>query len=293
MPRKEEVITRRPVLCQEEQTLPLKKYYDLPLYALGPREQELLDRGCPVDAGLAIPVQNWLDLLRPEGYTDFEYGYAHMPDGTAYVAVYTVYPNCEPKMLAWYFNWMNTPSVHQPLGEDGYDNMRYKIWNPSDHVGHGFVNGKDKSGGIWTVESLDLGMGEPKTYTVRHAINLRDFGLTQEREEQLKAAGCFVDAAYETFHTMDPEHRQTGGMHLCLTLSRKSPLGYMEKCTREWIGYGIKDGKIVRDETTPEFMFSDEYLRKVVTHSTVEAQQLSIFLADLYNEYNDKPLDAD
>ena len=73
----------------------------------------------------------------------------------------------------------------------------------------------------------------------------------------------------------------------------EKPIRLHGKCTREWIGYGIKDGKIVRDETTPEFMFSDEYLRKVVTHSTVEAQQLSIFLADLYNEYHDKPLDAD
>ena len=117
--------------------------------------------------------------------------------------------------------------------------------------------------------------------------------LMQEKEQELKAAGCFVDCAYETFHTMDAEHKQLGGMHLCLTLSRQSPLGYMEKCSREWIGYGVRDGKIVKDDTTPDYMFSDAYLKKVITHSTVEAQQLGVFLADLYEEYHELPDDAD
>lgn len=288
-----EIIEIRPVLSEAERQLPLSKYYDLPLYALGPRERELIERGCPADASLAIQPKNWLDLLQPSGYTDMEYGYCHLPDGSAYIAVYTVYPRCTPEMLRWYFRWMNIPPKHQPTGPDGYDNIRYKIWNPADHVGHGFVNGKDKSGGIWTVESLDLGAGEEKGYTIRNAIDLRQFGLTEEREKALNAAGCFVDSAYETFHTMDASHQRLPGMHLCLTLSRQSPLGYMEKCTREWIGYGVRDGKIVRDETTPAEMLTDAYLKKVITHSTVEAQQLGVFLADLYAEYKDLPDDAD
>ena len=290
---RQEIITVRPELSAEERKLPLAKYYDLPLYGLGPRESELIERGCPADAKNAISPENWLDLLQPTGYKDLEYGYCHMPDGTAYVAVYTTYARCQPKMLAWYFRWMNIPSAHQPRGAMGYDNLRYKIWNPADHIGHGFVNGKDKTDGIWTVESLDLGAGEEKTYTIRHPLNLRELGLSEEREEALKAAGCFMDSAYETFHTMDASHKQLPGMHLCLTLSRKSPLGFMEKCTREWIGYGVRDGKVVRDETTPEFMMSDAYLKKVITHSTIEAQQLGVFLADLYEEYHDKPDDAD
>lgn len=290
---KKGIIEVRPELSPEERALPLAKYYDLPLYELAPRERELIERGCPVDPSKAILPENWLDLLQPTGYQELEYGYAHMEDGTGYIAVYTTYPRCTPKMLAWYFRWLNIPPKSQPTGPMGYDNIKYKIWNPADHVGHGFINGKDKQDGIWTVESLDLGAGEPKTYTIRHAINLRDFGLTEEKEAELKEAGCFVDCAYETFHTMDPEHKQLGGMHLCLTLSRQSPLGYMEKCSREWIGYGVKDGKIVKDESTPEYMFSDEYLKKVITHSTVEAQQLGVFLADLYEEYHELPDDAD
>lgn len=287
------IIEVRPELDPRERELPLAKYYDLPLYELAPRERELIERGCPTDPAKAILPENWLDLLQPEGYQELEYGYCHMPDGTGYIAVYTTYPRCTPKMLAWYFRWLNIPPKSQPVGPMGYDNIKYKIWNPADHVGHGFINGKDKQDGIWTVESLDLGAGEAKTYTIRHAINLREFGLTEEKEQELKAAGCFVDCAYETFHTMDAEHKQLGGMHLCLTLSRQSPLGYMEKCSREWIGYGVRDGKIVKDDTTPDYMFSDAYLKKVITHSTVEAQQLGVFLADLYEEYHELPDDAD
>ena len=54
----------------------------------------------------------------------------------------------------------------------GQGNLKYKIWNPLDHWDHGFVNGKDKIDGIWTVETLDLGEGEAPVYTIRHHVDL-------------------------------------------------------------------------------------------------------------------------
>ncbi len=287
------MITNRPELLPGERELAMAKYYDLPLYEMGPLAKELLDRGCPVTSDKAVKALDFTKILEPEGYLDMEFGYSHMDDGSAYIAVYTTYPGCTPAMVAWYFNWINTPCKDQPYGEQGYDNIRYKIWCPPDHVGHGFVNGKDKFGGVWTVESLDLGAGDPKTYTVRHTLDPKDFGLSDEKEAELKSRGCFVDFAYETFHTMDESHTQLPGMHLCLTLSRNNPLGYMEKRTSEWIGYGVEDGKIVHDETTPADMLTDDYLRKVITHNTIEAQQLGVFLPQLYAEYHDLPVDAD
>lgn len=284
------IITNRTTLTPEERKLGYAKYFDLPLYTIGPREEMIID-SCPFDSAKAIKAENWLDLLKTDGYSQPEYGYCMMPDGTGYLAVYTVYPNsCTPAMLAWYFRWLNVHSKNMP---EGHGNLKYKIWNPADHFDHGFINGKDKWDGIYTIESLDLGEGEPMGYTIRNAVNLRDMGLTQEREDELKAAGCFVDCAVESFHTMTPDHKQLGGSHLCLTLSRPCPQGGMEKCSREWIGYGIKDGRIVKDETTPDYMLCEEYLRKVIIHSTTEAQQLAKFLPDLYNEYHELPDDAD
>jgi hypothetical protein len=284
-----DVITRRKTLTPEERKLPVAKYFDLPLYVPGPREQQLID-SCPIDPSLAIKPENFLDLLQPDGYSKAEYGYCMMEDGSGYIATYTVYPLCTPQMLGWWFRWLNIYPKGMPPGQG---NIRYKIWNPADHFDHGFLNGKDKFGGIYTVESLDLGAGEPMIYTIRHAFSLKDYGLTEERDKALKAAGCWVDCAYESFHPVENPDERSPGTHLCLTLSRANPLGYMEKCTREWIGCGVKDGKVFRDESTPASMLCEEYLKKVLIHGTVEAQQLSVFLPSLYAEYKDKPDDAD
>jgi hypothetical protein len=283
------IITNRHELSPEEKKLPLAVYFDLPLHSPGPREQQILDAG-PTDPKLAIKAENFLDLLHPTDYQKVEYGYCMMEDGTGYLAVYTTYPNCTPEMLGWWFRWLNVHTKGMPKDKG---NLKYKIWNPADHYDHGFINGKDKHGGIYTVESLDLGQGEPMVYTVRHPLNPRDFGLSEEREKELRAAGCWIDCCYESFHSPEPQHRQYPGTHLFLTLSRRSPLGGLEKITREWIGYGVKDGKVVRDTTTPASMVCAEYLRKVMVDATTEAQQLSKFLPELYARYKDLPDDAD
>jgi hypothetical protein len=49
----------------------------------------------------------------------------------------------------------------------------------------------------------------------------------------------------------------------------------------------------VRDLDTPAFMLCEEYLKKVIIHATVEAQQLSKFLPELYAHYKDLPDDED
>jgi hypothetical protein len=284
-------ITNRPELSPEERRLPLAKYYDMPLSPPGPLYQQILDYG-PIDSKLATKPENFLDLLKPSGYDEQEYGYCVMEDGTGYLAVYTTYQNCTPEMLAWWFRWLNVRSRNMP---EGKGNLKYKIWCPPDHWDHVFLNENDyadRRGGIGTVESLDLGQGEDMFYTIRHYVDLREFGFTAEREQELKAANCWVDCAYESFYT-HPSHTPLPGAHLQLTLSRMSPLGYMEKRTREWVGYKVKDGKVVRDETTPAEMCSEEELRKVLTHCTIEAQHLSEFLPQLYAEYKDRPDDDD
>jgi len=287
------IYTNKPPLLPGEEKLSMAKYYDIPLHAPGPLQQQILDMG-PCDPRLAIRAENWMSLLIPYDYHPVEYGYCMAEDSSGYIAMYSVYPNnCEPKMLAWWFNWLNIPPQSQPLGATGCDNIKYKIWCPPDHVGHGYVNGRDKWDGIWTVESLDLGAGEDKVYTMRHAVDLKAYGLTDALEQTLKDAGCWVDCAVETFHTVDPAHTRLPGSHLCLTLSRPCPAGGMEKMSREWIGYGLKDGRVWRDQSTPASMLCEEYLHKVMVHATVEAQQLSKFLPELYAEYHDKPMDCD
>jgi hypothetical protein len=282
-----------PELNPQEKKLPLAKYYDIPLTPPGPLQQQIID-SCPIDPKLAIKAKNMLDLLKPTGYDKVEYGYCMMEDGTGYVAVYTTFPSCTPAMLSWWFRWLNVYPKNLPKGKG---NLKYKIWCPPDHYDHDFINGKDSSDGIWTVESLDFGEGDKKFGTIRHSFNLRDFGLTRERENELKAAGCWIDPSYVTLHTPDPyhepgmSHTQTPGTVLSLTLSRMTPLGFMEKRSRMWIGYTVKDGKVVRDKSTPSSMLCEEFLKKLLIHATVEAQQSSKWLPQLYAEYHNKPDD--
>ncbi|HTR93004.1 MAG TPA: hypothetical protein VMI73_14825 [Trebonia sp.] len=284
-----ELVTRRRELSAAERELPLAKYWDLPLHRIGPMQRQLIE-AMPMDPARATKPENWIDVLHPKGYQDVEYGYCMREDGTGYLAVYTTYPGCTPQMLGWYFHWINVRSKSTPP-ERG--NIRYKIWNQADHWDHGYINGKDKTDGIYTVESLDLGEGEEMLLSVRHPLNPRDFGLSEETEQALKDAGCFVDCCTESFHPVGHPEIRLPGTHLFLTLSRINPWGVLEKVTREWIGWGTEDGHIVRDESTPDWMLNEDYLKKVIIHGSTEAAQLSKFLPQLYAEYKDLPDDAD
>jgi hypothetical protein len=280
------LFTNIPELTPEERQLPIAKYYDLPLYPPGPREQQIID-SCPIDPEHAIKVEDFLHLLHPTDYSRAELGCCMMPDGSGYIAAYTVYPYCTPQMLGWWFRWLNIRSKGMPEGH----NLKYKIWNPVDHIDHGFLNGKDKIGGVYQVEALDMGHGDEAFYSIRHHFELRDYGFTEELEKELNAAGCWIDCAVEKFYTREEPHTLLPGTHLTLTQSRFCPQGGMEKRTREWIGYGVKDGEIYFDESTPDYMLSVEYMKKVLFHGTVEAQRLGKILPELYAEYHDKPLD--
>jgi hypothetical protein len=281
------IITNRPELSPEEKKLPIAKYYDLPLYPPDPRAQQIIDN-CPINTEYAIKVENFLDLLKPTGYDKAELGCCIMPDGSGYIAAYTIYPECTPKMLGWWFRWLNVHSKGMPAGKG---NLKYKIWNPVDHIDHGFVNGKDKTDGIIQMEALDMGKGEDAFYSIRHPFDLKDYGLTEKREKELNATGCFLDCAVEKFYTVTEPHELLPGTHLTLTLSRFCPLGGMEKRTREWIGYGVKDGKIYFDKSTPSYMFTLGYMKNVLIHNTIEAQRLNRILPELYADYKDKPDD--
>jgi hypothetical protein len=288
------ILKKGPELSPEEKRSPLAKYYDIPLTPLGPLYQQILDYCCPLDPRLAIKPENMLDLAQVTGYQKQEYGYCMLEDGAGYAAIYTSYPNCTPEMLSWWMRWVNVYPKSLPKGRG---NLKYKLWCPPDHYDHDFINGKDAKDGIWTVESLDFGEGDPKFGTIRYPVNLRDFGLTEQKEKELKAAGCWISGNYITYHTPDPYHepgmihKQVPGSGANITLSRMSPLGIMEKISRVWRGYIVKDGKVIRDWNTPPEMLSEKYLRKYLTHATTEAQQLSKWLPQLYAEFHTKPDD--
>jgi hypothetical protein len=280
-------LTDRPKLTAEEKRMPLVKYYDLPLYPPGPRESQLLDH-LPIDPRDALSVEKWADHLRPTGYSKVEYGYCMMPDGSGYQAMYATYPTSTPKMMGWWFHWLNIRPKDQP---EGTGNLKYKIWCPPDHYDHWFINGKDWGDGVVSIESIDLGEGEEKVFYLRMPLEPTEYGLTKKRAKELREAGCWIDFSTVTFHDPKPPYEKRPGSYLWLTNSRDCPQGGNEKCTRLWIGYGAKDGEIYFDETTPASMLSEKFMRTFQIHMTMEHQRLALILPELYAQYSDKPDD--
>ena len=266
-----------------EALMPLAKYYNnYPMHDL-PQDVKDVIFGHPMDWRDAVPAERFLDWLLPKDtYNEHENGYCMFPDGSGYIATYMPIPeDVDVKKLFWYLNWLNIHPKSQPAGTG---NLRYKIWNPADHWDHYFVNWTDKSEGVHTTESLDLGEGDRQYDTIRHSFNLRDYGLTQERIDALKASGLNVN------ESSDWESFDEAGCHLTLGQIRPRPGGGWERRSVEWIGWRPKDGKIVRDARTK---CDEAYLRKVAYHTLIEWYHLLTFINDLYEEYHNLPIDAD
>lgn len=266
-----------------EALMPLAKYYnDYPMHDL-PQDVKDTIFGHPMDWRDAVPAERFLDWLLPKGeYNDHENGYCMFPDGSGYIATYMPIPeDVEVKKLFWYLNWLNIHPKSQPAGTG---NLRYKIWNPADHWDHYFINWTDKSEGVHTTESLDLGEGDRQYDTIRHSFDLRGYGLTQERIDELKASGLNVN------ESSDWESFDEAGCHLTLGQIRPRADGGWERRSVEWIGWRPKDGRIVRDARTK---CDEAYLRKVAYHTLLEWYHLMTFINDLYEEYHNLPIDAD
>ena len=268
-----------------EKNMPLAKYYyNYPMKDL-PREVKDVILGHPMDPKDAVLPERFIDWLQPVGsYLKNENGYCMLPDGTGYIANYSTLPgNITPEMRMWYVRWLNIHSKNLP---EGCGNIRYKLWNQVDHIDHGLVDGDFKKG-IYTLETLDMGRsGKNKAIrSIRHNFDVRDYGFPQEKFQELQEAGVAVTSCWESF--------DCPGSHLVLSVTRPCPLGGVETCSREWIGWRAENGRLVRDRETPDFMLCEQYLRDVQVHNTVEQQHLATFLPDLYAQYKDLPKDAD
>lgn len=269
-------------LTEEEKKLPLSRFYtDYPLYKPSPIYQQALDAGS-MDPKDAIEAQDWLSLadIAFTGYRDVMYGYCMMPDGSGFYIEYSTSPvTWQGKWRRWYGKWVNQYSRSMVPGQG---NLRSKIWNPLDHWDHKFVNGKDDADGVWSLETLDLGRsGDPRNGipAVSHKVDLREYGLTEEKEKALAAMDVRLEGFWEEF--------ETPGHHLVLRFSRPCPLGGRESVNCEWIGYYPRDGKIVRDEETP---CDEQFLKDILTHNTIERAHLYQVLPDLYEAYHDKDI---
>ncbi len=271
------LISKMPELSEIERKMSIAKYYDIPVPELDPLQRQILDK--PLDPAKVTLPHNATELLRPSGYTGTDYGYCMMPDGSGFLATYTQFHNCTMEMLKWWFGWMNQKPSNMP---ENRGNIKYKVWCPYGHYDHGFVRDSEGNEQLCAMEALDLGEeGDLPDRIYMHEVNPRDFGMSEETEKEMLRLGYVFGLKYETF--------DYPGMHLCISVMRECPNGGVEGLGREWIGYGIRDGKIVREEATP---VDEAFLKKVVRHCTIEMMRLDDILPKLYEEYHDVSADA-
>lgn len=286
-------------VSDEEKSMPLYKYFSRPLRPLDPFYSQAIKRG-PFDPANAAATNDLTrHLLMPGHYESVSIGYCQHPEGGGFFKHYSFYPGSGHEMIKWYYTWVNVPVKSQPAGTG---NMKYKIWCPSGHFTHAFINGVDNKNGVLTQESHGLGQHPGTPYdepflSVRYPFDITEFGMTKARLQELRNAGCWVDPAVIKYYEPD-DYWKNGvlteklGTSIVISISRPAP-GGVEKLSAGWVGWDITDGRVVRNTATPWWKTKNDWLEMFLTHTSVEAQRLADMLPELYAEYADRPLDAD
>ncbi len=262
-------------LTKEEREYPTAEYYDREPPKIGILEKQLLEHANPIDPKFAIPAEEWLSLLdNIENYAEAEYGYCMLDEKRGYMANYLYFKTMPAEMTHWWYGWINIRPKGVP--EDA-GSLHYKIWYPGEHIDHGYINGVDRSDGYF---ALDYDVEGNVVETRRYKVDIAEHGVSQERIDFLAKNNYFVDCAWETGE---------GGMRLSLNVTHKLPNGDTEKRTRTWIGYGLKDGKVVRDENA---CCTEKMLKTTLTHQTIEGHYMETLVPELYSRFGDKPADS-
>lgn len=266
-------LTERLKLSEKEKGLELAKYFYVEQPQPGVLEQQILDAG-PMDPADAIPPEHFTDLAaNAETYYKKEFGYCMFDDRRGYIANYLKWNNMPGDLTRWWYSWININHKDVPK-EDGC--LHYKVWFPGEHYDHGFINGKDRFGGVY---GIDYDADGNLVRTDRYNVSITDFGISPERAQELKEKGYMIDCAWETGE---------GGMHLSLNMSRRCEDGSIEKRTRTWIGYGIVDGKIVKDENA---CCTEKMLYNMLRHQNAEGRYMEKLVPELYEKYGHLPAD--
>ncbi len=274
-------------LCPEERALSYSKYYDMPMEDPDPRSMQIWNAG-PIPEETALRIENINDLFQP-GYLPAEQGYCVLSDGTGFVANYVRMEGVTAEMVDWWFDWhfITPPSV-----PEGHGNLRYKIWNPSEHWNTGPIGEEAKrqradsslyyrlrnEGAVDFIEETIRVGGEMFYMEARPIAHLEDLGA----DHSLVTApnfGTFCSAV------VDQE-----GCSPTISLHYFRPVpGGMELRSRYWSGYDVEDHHVVKRVTAPVTL---EGVRNNCMHNMREYPHLGRFLPKLFAEEGWKPVDA-
>jgi hypothetical protein len=258
-----------PPLTKEEEQKPYAKLYYRDLPPPNPKLIAILDKG-HMDCNKALPPDQINRLLDP-GYDDVETGYCVLENGTAYVAVNNIFPNCTVEMFKWFYAW-------KPL-----EDLRYKVWCPGEHAGISVRDEDEKK-----IKDMSVPI-EEKTRDVVHYCKENIGGGVQTiviYYMKPEAAGYDVKKLKNSpvkFLVCGYGVMENGATAIMTHTMREIENG-VEFRTRFWLGYSLKDGKPVK--TLPDGMKIPEGIAKgLAYHNVVEYTNLAQILPELYKQH--------
>ena len=251
-------------LTEEQKASPLYKYWTRPLTQADPKKYEACQE--PMDPAIAHQAPD-LNLLFDDGYLPGEQGYCSLPDGTATLANLTFMPGVTPEMFDWWFAW------------HGLEEMRYKIWDPEDHVRAITRNPEialDKSLSmkerLWnTTHDVDEDCGMGVEHITIYFRNPAEIGFDPEKLKDFK--GSIVCSGNE----------KSGGIMVHFL---RPVEGGCELRTRFWMGYSVIGGKPVKI-LPPGVKIPVEPVKALLMHNIKEFTNLAAILPEVYAEFHE------
>jgi hypothetical protein len=250
---------------QDEKRLAYYKYYETGLPEI-PAEKLALAQ-TPQSVGRGIPFEQKDDFILQPGDKDYCYvGFGENPDGTAYAANQTFFPDGTPEMLEWWFVW-------QGVGPD----LRYRLWDPEDHyfskiaeVEQALEESMPLRERIWNTTHYvveDIGLG-PMPVNL-HFMNPVEFGFSKDL---LWREGC------ESLVSI-------GGIPASVCHKARKVEGGIIVDSYFWVGYVFgQNGKICKMDTTQMPVPATVVAKALYSHNLREMGKLAEVLTSLYAE---------
>jgi len=248
-------------VTEEDKKKSYYKYYLEDMAQATPEHYQKVLSG-PMDPAKALPVQERNRLFEP-GYFEEEIGYCVMPDGTGYISNLVKMPGVTGEMFDWWFAW------------HGLDNLRYTIWDREDH---------------YRAESMQKEKGRNPLLSYKE----RYWDTTHRVYEDVGTGPQSITINFKNPGDMGFDVSKIG-TPACSTIVCANGImchfvreieGGVELRTRFWMGYAVKNRKLVR--TIPEGFKMPEFpLRALALHNIKEFTNLAALLPRIFPEERD------
>lgn len=253
---------KKVAVTKEERLLPYFNFYERDLAPVPKEKTKAAQKESEIPA-VSFDEKNLFLAGKDDQYC--QVGFGTLPDGIGFVCNSTYMPGVTGEMMDWWFAWHS-------VGAD----LRYKIWDPEDHYFAKADNAarildpnvpmNEKTWGVnhYIIEDtgfgpqpLRLGFRSPEVFGYDTSI------IGSEKCESLVCAIGAGDTAAAMTHKWYPY--EDGIMF----------------CSRFWIGYAEKDGKIVRG--LPEgARVPSAVTQKLFEHNIKEFTNLASILPEVY-----------